>query len=90
MEFDEWVRACSSGLCEVFGKTGTFVEKGAVIAHIFDPFGTEQREKVYAPFDGVIIGRNNLPILNEGEPILQIAQVKSSTAERIKDWSESE
>jgi len=90
VESEEWIRASSSGLCEVFGKVGSFVANGSLIAHIFDPFGTEKMEKIYAPFDGVIIGRNNVPILNEGEPILELAQVKPSTAELIKEWSESD
>lgn len=90
VESEIWVRTSFSGLCEIFNKIGTFVEKGSQIAQIFDPFGTEQREQIYAPFDGVVIGRNNLPILNEGEPILEIAQIKSSSAERIKEWSKSE
>jgi len=85
-----WVRAPSSGLCETFGKVGAFVKKGRRIAKIFDPFGTEQKEEVFAPFDGIIISRNNLPILNEGEPILQLAEVKESAVEEIQEWNKGE
>lgn len=90
LDSEYWIRASSSGLCEVFGKVGSFVKKGALLARILDPFGTEQREEIFAPFNGVIVGKNNLPILNEGEPILHLAEVKAETAERIQEWSENE
>ena len=83
-----WVRAPSSGLCEVFHKIGAWVKKGTRLAKIFDPFGTEQREEIFSPIDGVVIARNHLPILNEGEPILQIAETKESAVERIQNWPE--
>ncbi|NGX45804.1 MAG: N-alpha-acetyl-L-2,4-diaminobutyric acid deacetylase [Chlamydiae bacterium] len=82
-----WVRASSSGLCEVFCRIGTFVSKGSRLAKILDPFGSEQKEEIFSPFDGIIIARNNLPILNEGEPILQLAEVKESAVEKMQKWS---
>jgi len=90
LESEYWVRAPSSGLCEVFHKLGSFVKKGSRIARIFDPFGTEQKEEVFSPFDGIVISRNNLPILNEGEPILQLAEMKQSAAEKIQEWSQEQ
>lgn len=87
---ERWVRAPSSGLCEIFYKIGTFVQKGASLATIADPFGTEQREEVTAPVDGIVIARNNLPILNEGEPILQIAEIQKSGFDKIQQWSEEQ
>ncbi|NGX59156.1 MAG: N-alpha-acetyl-L-2,4-diaminobutyric acid deacetylase [Chlamydiae bacterium] len=76
IESETWVRASSSGLCEVFHNVGTFVKKGMKLARIFDPFGTEQKEEIFSPVDGIVIARNQLPILNEGEPILQIAEIR--------------
>jgi len=87
LESEYWMRAPSSGLCEVFCKIGTFVAKGSRLAKIFDPFGTEQKEEIFAPFDGIVIARNNLPILNEGEPILQLAEVKKAVVEKMQEWS---
>lgn len=87
---DQWVRTSSSGLCEVFCKMGVFVKKGQKLAKISDPFGTEQKEEITSPYDGVVIGRNYLPILNEGEPILHIAEVKASSVEEIQRWSQKE
>ncbi|MCP5492653.1 MAG: succinylglutamate desuccinylase/aspartoacylase family protein [Chlamydiales bacterium] len=83
-----WVRAPSSGLCEIFPKIGTYVKKGSLLAKIFDPFGTEQREEIFAPIEGVVIAKNHLPILNEGEPLLQIAEMKALAARSIETWAE--
>lgn len=89
-----WIRAPSSGLCEIFYKVGTYVKKGTRLARIFDPFGTQQREEIFSPVDGIVIARNNLPILNEGEPILQIAEVKAeakeSAVEKMEEWTKEE
>ncbi len=90
LQSDYWVRASSSGLCEIFNRVGSFVKKGTRLARISDPFGTEQKEEIISPCDGVVIAKNNLPILNEGEPILQIAEMQQTTAEEIQDWSREE
>jgi predicted deacylase len=90
LDTEHWIRASSSGLCEIFGKVGTFVKRGTRIARISDPFGTEQKEEIFAPFSGIIIGKNSLPILNEGEPILHLAEVKEEAAERIQEWSDAQ
>ena len=82
----DWQRSHTSGLCEVFAKMGEFVSKNQRIATISDPFGTDMKEDIYAPYDAVIIGCNNLPILNEGEPLLQLAQVREESVEHIEHW----
>ncbi len=87
IDSETWVRAPSSGLCEVFHKLGTFVKKGTRLAKIFDPFGTEQREEVFSPVDGIVIARNHLPIINEGEPIVQIAEIREPAAEKVQTWT---
>ena len=52
-----WVRAPSSGLCETYGKIGTFISKGDLVAKISDPFGMNTSCDINAPFGGVIIGK---------------------------------
>jgi uncharacterized protein len=81
------VRSPSSGLCERYCKLGSFVKKGQRLAKIFDPFGTNQREEVFAPFNGIVLGMNTLPILNEGEPIFKLAEVKKSEVDSMQQWS---
>lgn len=81
-----WVRSSSSGLSEIFPKIGSFVTKDSVIATISDPFGSEKKEIVKAPFSGIIISVNNLPILNEGEPIVEIAEEKEHAVKTMHEW----
>lgn len=85
---DQWIRAGSSGLCEIFHKIGAFVKKGDKLARITDPFGTEQREEMFSPLDAVVVGKSNLPILNEGEPVLQLSEIKKSEVETIQNWED--
>jgi len=87
---ERWVRAASSGLCETFFKQGGRVQKGDLLAKIFDPFGTDQKEEITSPVSGVVIGCNHLPILNEGEPILQIAELGEADMDNIQNWPKEE
>lgn len=85
-----WVRSASSGFCEVYHKEGTFVKKGTLLAKISDPFGTEQKEELHAPIDGIVIARNHLPILNEGEPILKLAETKQGAVQKLEEWTKAD
>jgi predicted deacylase len=73
-----WVRANVSGFLEPVKDTNkTFtVRKGEVIYNIHDPFLINKSEPVVAPFDGIIIGLTNLPVVNEGDAICHIASTK--------------
>lgn len=69
----DWLHAPGSGLCHCFKKNGAPVRKGESIAAIYDPFGTEQKFQIISPCRGVVISQNTLPLVNEGDPILQLA-----------------
>lgn len=84
------VHSGSSGLCETYCKLGSFVKKGQRLAKIFDPFGTDQREEIFAPFDSVVIAANGIPILNEGEIIFRLSELKKAEAEQLEEWKEDE
>ena len=76
-----WVRAPGSGI--VSGKVGlgNRVEEGQILAMIGNPLGDEELP-VLAPFDGIVIGRSNLPLAHEGDALFNIAAFKSvGTAE---------
>ncbi len=85
-----WLRAPCSGLCETFVKIGRLVKKGDRLAKISDPFGTQQKQEILSPTNGFIIAKNNLPILNEGEPLLQIAEIQKAAEEKIESWADEE
>jgi len=45
------------------------------LATISDPLGDEQ-EEVIAPFDGIVIGRSNLPLAHEGDALFHLSSFK--------------
>jgi predicted deacylase len=78
-----WVRAPDSGIVSDKVKLGSSVVEGQRLATISDPLGDEQVSTV-APFDGIVIGRSNLPLAHEGDALFNIAAFKSvSKAENL-------
>jgi len=69
-----WLRARVSGLQHIFLRNGSFVEKEQVVGLISDPFG-EFETKIKSPLTGYIIGVNNNPVINKGDPLLHIGIV---------------
>lgn len=72
-----WARAERSGIFRATAALGTRVRRGEIIGVIADPFG-EQEDDVHATNNGIIIGRNNLPLVNEGEALFNIARFEST------------
>lgn len=71
-----WVRAPASGIVSGKAKLGDSVTKGQRLALISDPLG-DSEDVVIAPFDGIVIGRTNLPLAHEGDALFHIADFKS-------------
>ncbi len=67
-----WVRASESGFVSHKAQLGDHVSKGDILASIADPFGTEL-DTVISPEEGVIIGKQNIPLAQEGEAMYHIA-----------------
>jgi predicted deacylase len=72
-----WVRASESGLFRAHSKLGARVKKGELLGYLSDPFG-DIETPVLASVTGVIIGRLNLPLANEGEALFHIARFEKS------------
>ncbi len=72
----KWLRAPAGGLLRSFRANGDVVAAGDVMGMVADPFGEAERE-VVAPFNGIVIGRAVLPIVNEGDAVFHLARVKS-------------
>jgi predicted deacylase len=66
------VRASESGFVSHKAQLGDHVSKGDILASIADPFGTEL-DTVISPEEGVIIGKQNIPLAQEGEAMYHIA-----------------
>ena len=70
----KWVRAPSGGVMRTLRKLGDAVKEGDVLAIVSDPLGLSE-EKVLASIDGVVFGRANLPVVNQGDALFHIAEV---------------
>ncbi|MBU2677806.1 MAG: succinylglutamate desuccinylase/aspartoacylase family protein [Gammaproteobacteria bacterium] len=68
----QWVRAGSSGIVSGKVKLGSTVKKGQRLATISDPLGDDE-ENVVSPFDGIVIGRINLPLAHEGDALFNLS-----------------
>ena len=69
-----WVRAPRGGLCTLQQKSGDAVKKGEVIGRVSGIFGDDAME-FRAPIDGMIIGHAVLPVVNQGDALVHIAEV---------------
>jgi len=67
-----WVRAPHSGIVDKPIRLGATVKEGDLLGVVSDPFG-DNKVRVKAPADGVVIGRNNLPLVNRGNALFHIA-----------------
>jgi predicted deacylase len=71
-QHSSWMRAPKPGLFHWYKGSGHPIQKGEPIGIINDPFGLEE-STLYAPRNGCIIGHNNAPVVNQGDPLFHIA-----------------
>mgnify|MGYP001213527817 CR=1 FL=1 len=67
-----WLRAPAGGLVRMFKQSGDTVRIGEVLGIVSDPFG-ENESEIVASEAGIIVGRSNLPVINEGDALFHIA-----------------
>lgn len=67
-----WVRAPDSGILRERSKLGSAVKVGDRLGVVGDPLGAEE-VAVIAHKGGVVIGRTELPLVNEGDALFHIA-----------------
>lgn len=72
-----WQRAPEGGILRAFKTIGDSVAKDEVIGIVSDPFGEVDNE-ILAYDAGLIIGRTNLPVVNQGDALFHIARVTST------------
>lgn len=75
-----WVRAPMSGMMFLTTPLGAWVEEGESLGEIVDPFGSG-RMPIAAPCSGVVIGRTQIPLTNEGDAMVHIAHGDESEIE---------
>lgn len=71
-----WRRAPAGGLLRTHRTIGDSVDVGDLLGVVSDPFG-EIEVDVMANMAGVIVGRTNLPVVNEGDGLFHIAEVRA-------------
>ncbi len=69
-----WVRAPQSGILRTLTPLGARVVEHQCLGVVADPFG-EREAEIRTPTAGIVIGRINLPLVNEGEALFHIARV---------------
>jgi len=82
-----WVRAPESGMLNTVIALGSQVSKGDVLGYVNDPYSNE-RVRILANADGVVIGRLELPNVHEGDAIYHVAKF-SADSNDVADWVET-
>ena len=72
-----WVRAPTSGLLQPIKDIGEPVIENDALAFIHDPFDMNASTTIFSPLEGIIVGKTNLPLVNEGDALYNIATVKN-------------
>jgi len=70
-----WVRATESGMVVHHKQLGDYVTKGETLATVNNPFG-EELDTIKSNAEGIIIGKQNIPLVQEGEAMYHIAYFK--------------
>lgn len=85
-----WLRASISGLSYTQHKLGQHVQQGETLCVIRDPFGSADSVNITNPSEAIIVGKNNLPLVHEGEGLLQLAVFRKMehAATHLEDWKE--
>ncbi len=86
-----WVRAHHSGIVRNIKNLGDYVEKGDDLAEIGSPLG-EVFGMVKARRDGIVIGKQNIPLVQQGDAMFHIAyfsEEEEEIADNIQAMSES-
>lgn len=70
----QWIRSADSGIIRTIKALGDTVKENEIIAYVDEPLDDESFE-IRATFDGVIIGKSEIPLIQEGDAIFHIAKL---------------
>ena len=85
---EEWIIAHRGGILHSNIELGQTIKKDELIGVITDPFGTDVREPIKSPQEGIIVGINTAPLIHEGLPVFKVASfLDYDKAENIiEEW----
>ncbi len=72
----QWIRSTESGIIRTVKGLGDTVKENEIIAYVDEPLDDETFE-IKATFDGIIIGKSEIPLIQEGDAIFHIAKLKN-------------
>lgn len=72
-----WVRSPMSGVARVLVKLGEPVQAGQSVAVVADAVGSKE-SVVHARHDGIVIGRNERPVVHGGDALVHVAHAEGS------------
>lgn len=72
----KWIRSIESGMLRTIKALGDTVKENEIIAYIDEPLGDDSYE-ILSPFDGIIIGKSEIPLVQEGDAVFHIANFKN-------------
>ncbi|WP_324826767.1 succinylglutamate desuccinylase/aspartoacylase family protein [Qipengyuania zhejiangensis] len=70
-----WLRAPEGGIFRAHKRPGSFAITEEIVGEISDPFG-DRNIAVRTPIAGIVIGISNLPVVNQGDALIHIAEVE--------------
>lgn len=87
---DDWLLAPSSGILHTEVNLGQQIKKGEKIGRLSDPFSNENATTITSHLDGVVVGINRKPLIQEGLSIIKIAAfIDNNRAEsELEEWGE--
>lgn len=68
----KWFRATNDGMFRPFVELGTRVKPEQPLGAVTSPFSSDE-EMIVGTVDGIVIGLNNLPLVNEGDALFHVA-----------------
>ncbi len=85
-----WLRAPRGGITRMLAESGSRVHAGDTVAIVSDVLGADPHS-VTTPIDGMVIGHSQLPVVNQGDALLHIAEVRSfdTVEERVGSITDS-
>jgi hypothetical protein len=72
-----WMRAPESGLLRLTKTLGDAVTAGDIVGYVSDLFG-EIDQPIVSKHGGIVVGRATLPVVNEGDAILHVAEISAA------------
>ena len=84
-----WVRAPDSGILRAMVALGSRVKKDTLLGVVSDPFGSTE-SSVISGYNGIVIGRTKLPLVNEGDALFHIARFEHvlEAANKVDEFNE--